>query len=343
MGASGAGGAYLYNHSDLFDAMMQDGARGVVHSLSTPASRGGSADVAQLTNVVQSLSNQVDMLARHQQNSHSVIVQSSQPSALFGVPLWKIVGLAGTAGTIYMKMAGYEMRDLVYVSKKHFDTATAAIQEQYEQLEVNVEGVRSSLLARLGLVEGKVDATRDSINAKIDAEMAGVSGRMDDLSGNISQMDGRLQETGSRIDGIGRDVNSLRTDLAGIHSELGVLSPMQKDMEEFKEQSSRAQAVLSQEMGSIHCKIDQLSRTTATLHHGLEKQSQGIGLLCRFASQSSNSPELKGMFEEYKTVDSPKRRTLPRPHSESSVVRGQRRGLAAVTTSDSQERSVTTM
>jgi hypothetical protein len=58
----------------------------------------------------------------------------SQPSTLFGVPLWKMVGLAGTASAIYMKVHGYEFRDLVYVSKKHFDTATTAIKQQYEQV-----------------------------------------------------------------------------------------------------------------------------------------------------------------------------------------------------------------
>jgi len=291
MGASGAGGAYVYNNrGDLLEAMFRDGSRGLMQGISPAQSSNG--DMNQLKGIVSSLASQVDNLASTQRQSHSIIVQSSQPSSVLGVPLWKLVGLVGTAGTIYMKVSGYELKDIVYVSKKHFDTATAALKDQYDQLEIAVAHVKGELLQRMGVVEKKMDETRDSIHLKIDSEMGKVDQRIGSLSKGVGQLDSRMAHAGLRLDSMAHDMASVKLGLNNITSELDArLAPMHRDIEEYHNASTQSHQVLSQEMGSMQTKID--------------RQSRGIELLVDFAARSAvSSPDLVDALETYKREES---------------------------------------
>jgi len=298
----------LYNHSDLLDSVMKDGSRGLLYSLASPKQTSGpaSADVVQLKQLVSQLANQVDSLNTNQRQSHSIIVQSSQPTSLLGVPLWKAAGFIGVAGTIYMKVYGYEFRDLVYVSKKHFDTATAALKDQYDQLEIAVSQVKGELLVRMGMVEKKLDDTRESIHLKITSEVHKVDQRISGLTKGVSQVDARMAQAGLRIDAMAQDMSEVRDGLRNLSAELDArLDPVRREIVEFQEQSSRSQKALSQEMGTMQSKIDDLSRSTTALHFGLERQSKGITLLVEYASRSSaSSPDLVDALQTYTKEES---------------------------------------
>jgi hypothetical protein len=332
MGASGAGGAFLYNHSDMLDFMVRDGSRGLAQGFTAS----GSSDVTQLTKLVSNLSSQVDMMAAHQRQSRDIIVSTSQPSSVLGVPLWKIVGLVGTAGTIYMKMSGYEMRDVVYVSKKHFDSATAALKDQYDQLELVMAHLKGDLMARVGLVDQKLDETRESISLQLQSEVGKVDERVTSLANGVSKVDARLAKTGVQVDYMMQEMILVKQGLQNIAMELDSrLLPMHQNIEEFQEQSSRAQAALCQEMGTMQGKMDEISRSTASLHAGLNHQSKGIGLLVEFASRSeassSSSPSLVDALQLYSKEDEEvNAKPVVRTKSASRLVRKSMEGLAGV-------------
>ncbi len=78
------------------------------------------------------------------------------------------------------------------------------------------------------------------------------------------------------------------------------LEPVRRDILEFQEQSTQSQKALSQDMGSMHIKIEDLSRATTALHSGLDRQSKGINLLVEYASRSSSTtPDLVDALQSY--------------------------------------------
>jgi len=295
--AVGASGAYLYNNSDIVEGFMKDGTRGLVHSLTGPrANPSSSQDVRQLQNVVSTLTAQIDALSTNQRQSHQIIVSSSQPSTILGVPTWKVVGVVGAAGLIYFKVRGYEIRDLVYVSKKHFNTVAEALKKQYESLDETVKAVKSDLMKRIGLVETKVDDAQKSIELKIDTEIGKVSGQIDGVSASVSEIDPSLLETSKDIKSVGADVVHVKTELTRVADGIDKrLEQMHHEVEEFKDSSYAGHNEMKREMGKIDTKIDGLSRSThATLNSlqvGLDRQSKGINLLCEFVRNTQEPHE----------------------------------------------------
>lgn len=331
LGSGIVGGSVLTSNRD---SLFGDLTSTLGFKSSQPLSLGApSTEIVQLRGMMQSLTTQVEHLANTQRHSHAVIVSSSQPTTVLGVPLWKVVGLAGVTGAIYMKVYGYEMRDLVYVSKKHFDSATAVLKQQYEQLEQAVELVKVDLLQRIGLVETKVTDARDSINAKIDLEVGKIDRNMTDLSAGLEQVDQKMNSTALRIDNIALDVTDVKNAIGNFSSELDTrFAPVYKEVGLFKEETSRSHEALSSEINNIHSKVDDLTRTTQSLFFGLEKQSKGIGLLCDFVYQSQSNPNaapsLIEDLQEY--AKSTSNQGITRTQSASRLKKKSAEGLAGV-------------
>jgi chaperonin cofactor prefoldin len=330
LGSGVVGGSFLTQNRDILGDWASSYGLKSPQSLSLGAP---STEIVQIRGMMQSLTTQVEHLANTQRHSHAVIVSNNQPTTVLGVPLWKVVGLAGVTGAIYMKVYGYEMRDLVYVSKKHFDSATAALKQQYEQLEQAVELVKVDLLQRIGLVETKVTDARDSINAKIDLEVGKIDRNITDLSAGLEQVDQKMDSTALRIDGIAIDVTDVKNAIGNISSELDTrFAPVYKEVGLFKEETSRSHEALSSEINNIHSKVDDLARTTQNLFFGLEKQSKGIGLLCDFVYQSQSNPtttpSLIEELQEY--ARSTSNQGLTRTQSASRLKKKSMEGLAGM-------------
>jgi len=299
----GATSTYLYNNSDIVEEFMKDGTRGMIHSLTGPRANPTPAkDMRQLQSMVTSLSAQIDALAASQRTSQQIIVATSQPSTILGIPTWKLVGLVGTAGVIYFKIKGYELRDLVYVSKRHFTNVAEALKKQYEALDQTVRAAREDLMRRIGLVETKVDQAQKSIELKIDTELGKVSGQIEEVSFTVSKLDASLFETNAGIKNVGADVMHVKSELNRVADGIDRrLERMHVEVEDFKDASSQGQREMKHEMGKIDSKLDGLSRSThATLNSlqvGLDRQSRGIGLLCEFVrntAQPTNAPSVDG-------------------------------------------------
>lgn len=311
--------------------MMKDGTRGLIHSLSAPPKQHTAGpEMTQLNQLMGNLSSQVDQLASSQRQSHSIIVTTSQPTSIFGYPLWKVAGLAGVAGYAYFYISGYELRDLVYVSKKHFDVATAALKDQYDQLEIAVAHVKGELLNRIGLVDQKLDDMSEAIHGTVRMEIGKVDERMAGLARGVSQMDARLAATGLRIDGIASDMAAVKQGLQTISSELDArLQPIHANMDRYHEEAARAQSALCLEMGTMQVKIDELSRATGSLYSGLDRQSRGISLLVEFARRSSTaSPDLAEAFQSYATQDTAAAADVPPAKAPARMARKPSQGLA---------------
>eukprot|EP00301_Raphidiophrys_heterophryoidea_P022385 c6555_g1_i1.p1 GENE.c6555_g1_i1~~c6555_g1_i1.p1 ORF type:complete len:353 (-),score=103.17 c6555_g1_i1:231-1289(-) len=318
--AVGASGAYLYNNSDIVEGFMKDGTKGLLHSLTAPRANPSNAqDVRQLQNMVTTLTSQMDSMASNQRTSHQIIVASSQPSTILGFQTWKVIGVVGTAGIIYFKVKGYELRDLVYVSKRHFNTVADALKKQYENLDETVKAVKTELLKRIGMVESRVDEAQKSIENKIDSEVGRLSGQIDGVSASVSKLDVSLSDTSKDIKIVGTDVLQVKSDLQRVADGIDQrLDRMHLEVEDFKDTTTTGHNEMKREMGKIDHKIDGLSRSThATLNSlqvGLDRQSKGINLLCEFVRQTQQPQdtadsnrkwldELDSFTREYKTGD----------------------------------------
>jgi len=220
---------------------------------------------------------------------------------------WKVIGLVGTAGTIYMKAKGYELKDLVYVNKKLFTQVTDTLREQLDLVEQKVVEVKQELLERIGLAEERV---ADRIEGKIDEELGKVDDRMDGLQDGITRVESAMESNRLQVDGIATDITNVAGEVA----------------------------LSRNEMEKIDSKIDKMSNDTkqhlASLKGGLEKQSQGISLLCEFVCSQTNSkegssPQLLSELQNYaqseRSVRAIQTRALSQP-----IIRKKSAGLASV-------------
>eukprot|EP00301_Raphidiophrys_heterophryoidea_P006690 c12673_g1_i1.p1 GENE.c12673_g1_i1~~c12673_g1_i1.p1 ORF type:complete len:351 (-),score=102.02 c12673_g1_i1:214-1266(-) len=298
--ATGASGTYMYNNSDVLNEVMKDGTRGLIHSLTGPrANPTPSREMRELQGMVTSLSSQLNSISANQRNSHQIILDSSQPSTLFGIATWKLAGLAGTVGYIAFKVHGCELRDLVYVSKRHFNTVAEALKKQYENLDETVRVAKTEMLKRIGLVESKVDEAQKSIELKIDSEVGKLSGQIDEVSTSVSQLDASLVQTSNDIKNIGSDVGLVKSELGRVADGIDQrLERMHIEVEEFKDSAILNQNEMKHQMGKIESKIESMSRaSSATLNSlqvSLEHQTRGISLLCEFVRNQMPSSSAAG-------------------------------------------------
>eukprot|EP00300_Choanocystis_sp_HF-7_P021901 c21004_g1_i1.p1 GENE.c21004_g1_i1~~c21004_g1_i1.p1 ORF type:complete len:347 (+),score=60.12 c21004_g1_i1:46-1086(+) len=272
---AGLSSAYVYNNSSYVrDALS------AALSPSAPASEAG-----QLRDMVSALSSQVDGLSQTQQRSTSILIQQAQPATILGFQAWKVVGLASTAGMIYFKVKGYELRDLVYVSKGHFKTVSEALKSQISNLESAVASAREEFGVKLGLLSSKVDETRESIEGKVDAKIAAVEGRLGSLSEDLSEVGAQVSSATLKIDEIATDVSAVKAKLIDFGPEWDErFLKMQMEFEAVKDETAQGNASIRRDVTRVDSKLDGLTRSTQLQLNGvasnLQHQSRGIGLLC---------------------------------------------------------------
>jgi len=284
---AGYSGAYLYNNRDLLDEVLQNGVRGAIHHYSSP-SRGLLESSASLA-ALDDLSREVAELRSSQHHGYSSIVVASQPTTVLGLPVWQAVGIAGTLGYIYFKVQGYEMRDLVYVSKKHFTTVTETLQEQFGVVQQALGTVKTELIERVCLVETKLVETREALEALIGFRFSKVEKNVDNLSSELSNATSQLSENTAILGQITGDLVDMKSNVSAVAVELdGRITEVSSKVGELREQSNENFEKMTTETNNIDMKIERLSDQTVSqllsLQSGIEESQKGISLLCEYVS-----------------------------------------------------------
>jgi len=244
--------------------------------------------------MVSRLSRQVEVLNADQRKSQQIVIHNSQPSSILGVPTWKVVGVAATVGVICWKVQGYEMRDLVYMSKRHFTDAAATIKGQLEMLDGVVTQAKQSLLESIGLVDAKVEEARVSIESKLDTDLARVDESLMRAQSDLSVVSACASESRSLVHSLSSAVCSVKNQLWAIGSEVDVrLSHVQSKMSELCHAHTSSSTAVRKELDLLDEKLDGLTRSAEdsviAIQQGLNQQSRGLSLLCEYAVQSSEA------------------------------------------------------
>jgi len=290
MGGAGYSGSYLYNNRDLLDEIMQNGVKGAINYYTSPSKSLSNGNLEAFN----SLRNEIAELKQAQRSGHNALIIAHQPSTVLGFPMWKAVGLVGTVGFIYFKVKGYEMRDLVHVSKKHFTTVTESLRQQFDVMQQVLGAVKTDLIERVHVVETKLVETREAIEALIGFRFGNVEKKVDDLSSELNNTNAQLTVNTMRLDQISGDLVDVKSNISAVGAELdGRISEVQSKVGELRESSNDNFQKISFETNNLDRKIERFSDQTTSqiisIQSGLEESQKGISLLCQYVS--SQSPE----------------------------------------------------
>lgn len=257
-GGAGAGGAALWNDPSLLDELLQATAPTQANSGSTASHTG---EMTQLAGMVGKLSDQVE---RMDQTSRQIVVATNQPSTVMGMETWKLMGLLTTAGTIYCKVRGYEIRDFVYVTRRHFNQATQAMTAKMNSIETSLSTARKELLARIGIVDSRIAEASQAMQEKLSIELDRVNSQISSVDNRLVSLSAAALETNTNIDLIKEDISATAKTVID----------MSADLEAMRDQ-------VSDSGNDVRDRMD-------TLAMGLAQQSKGIGLLCEFVCQTQS-------------------------------------------------------
>jgi predicted nucleic acid-binding Zn-ribbon protein len=280
----------------------------------------GSAASQQIV----ALHDQIGDVVHMQKQQQGFLMQHHQPTSVLGVPVWKLASVAGVATTAYLKVYGYEMRDLVYVSKKHFNSITDSMRVQIESLEEVCGAIKVQLLERIGVVEEKVDDAKRDIEAKIGDESAKLRVEIGDVGGQVSEISGAVANNSEKVDKLAEDVAGARKHLESIHKDVGLsLSHLRNDLDEVQRTTVTGNRVMRGDIQSVHSKVDNLDENTRREFHGfntnMTKVTKGLGLLCEFVfSQANEGKPSQSLLSELQQFSSAGRVTDSTPEDESS-------------------------
>lgn len=252
MGAAGAGGAHVYSNPDLLDVFL-DASGG---SALTPTSTANP----ELEAMMGELTTQVGSLAAGQQASQRILVQSAAPPSILGVDSWKVYGTLGVLGSIYCKLNGWELRDLVYVSKGQYKKGQAVLAQKFKEVETLMSAVKDDVLVQLGLVEDKVDEARTAIEAKLEQKLQLVAEEQAQVSKDLEGLRTEAQKGNTNIESMTLEIAGVAGHVIDVHDQLTKLGG--------KVESSDRQ--MDDRMDGLMCTLQQ--------------QQQGIAMLCDFVS-----------------------------------------------------------
>eukprot|EP00298_Acanthocystis_sp_HF-20_P002913 c13297_g1_i2.p1 GENE.c13297_g1_i2~~c13297_g1_i2.p1 ORF type:complete len:368 (-),score=157.77 c13297_g1_i2:115-1218(-) len=298
-GSAGFGGAFLYNNPDAIEGITSGSTfspSSILHYLTAPSSKSSSKDSSSVTNKAQleamdSLKRELSDLKHMQRSGYNTLVYATQPTTFLGFPIWKIFAITFAVGSIYWKVKGYEIKDLVYVSKKHFNTVTENLRLQFDVLKEVMDSVKADLMERVQILETKLVDAREAIEAKIGYEMTKVDGKIEGVSSELVKVNGQLSQSGIQISSIATDIGEVKKDISGINSGIDSrLTKVHNEVEDLRAASDENYARMSAKTTNIDNKIEKLSLQTtqhlSALQAGLDQSSKGIKLLCEFVAQS---------------------------------------------------------
>jgi len=110
--------------------------------------------------------------------------------------------VVGTTGVILYISGVHSWADIMYVTKKHFNTTVEALKEGVTGLASALARVRHELLEKVGVVEVKVDEARAALEGKIDGvrgQVEGVTNSQTLIEGLIRGIEGKIELTQDQV------------------------------------------------------------------------------------------------------------------------------------------------
>jgi hypothetical protein len=230
----GAGIFVLFSNADSLKLYSKELARMTLHFLSRPGydntllinghpssgdpnRHGGGNNVAAMAPLTERLDQLTMEMAR--------IRQGQTLSGLVGGPpsLTTTIVVIGTTGVVLYISGIHSWSDIMYVTKKHFNTTVEALKEGVTGLASALARVRHELLEKVGVVEVKVDEARFALEEKIDGvhdEVKGVAKSQDLLEELIRGIEGKIELTQDQVKQANRGI----VILCSVIAESGVMN-----------------------------------------------------------------------------------------------------------------------
>ncbi|GBG27329.1 Hypothetical Protein FCC1311_035512 [Hondaea fermentalgiana] len=223
--SAGAGSLYLYANGPSPLMSAQDIAR-MAAQMSSANGNGQGAQAASaeqvpaylkpLADQMAELSTEVARMRIHGQYGHGFAYSQG-----WGLS-WTTIATAGGVGVLFLYMKGYSFADFMYVTKKALAVAVEALEEGIENLGVALEAAKRELSYKLGLLEDKVDETRESLEKKITEEVGdvkkdlgvvgndvkGISRAQEQVHGLVQSIETQIDSIESRMEGVGDQLNT---------------------------------------------------------------------------------------------------------------------------------------
>jgi hypothetical protein len=203
--------------------LLSEVSRTVVHYVSRPsdaalqaqmaAQNGGrgaaSAVLSAIPSYLQPLADQLNSLSRDvaRMRGDQISLRPSSSTTLFVV-----VGGVGAALALYV--SGSSLTDVVWVTRSHFNSTVTALKDGVRGVAVALAKVRQELAQKIGVVERKVDESRDHLEKRIAAEVGdvrrdlalahedvrGVAKGQQEVRSVLTTIEGQVSDVGQRVE-----------------------------------------------------------------------------------------------------------------------------------------------
>jgi Protein of unknown function (DUF1664) len=188
------------------ELLMRHGARPAGESSTASSSPTSSASAD-----IQALALQVERLSREVQRGggRPVVVvggQDASPAGLLeqvAVAGWNVAILALGGAVVYLciyRGLGYEVRDLMWVSRTAFNKTVNGISSGVERVSERVGAVRKDVSEKLRNVEYRIESVRTGLGKMIESEIADVKNCVDNVHRDVEDVQDTMQTVSERIE-----------------------------------------------------------------------------------------------------------------------------------------------
>mmetsp|Transcript_20658 Transcript_20658/g.40551 ORF Transcript_20658/g.40551 Transcript_20658/m.40551 type:complete len:358 (+) Transcript_20658:1798-2871(+) len=223
--SAGAGSLYVYaNGGTPFGLSSTDIARvaAQMSAVNATTQQNGASNAEQvpaylkpLADQMAELSNEVARMRIQGQYGHGFAYAQSG----WGIS-WTTVVTAGGVGVLYLYMKGYSFADFMYVTKKALSVAVEALEEGIENLGMALETAKRELSYKLGLLEDKVDETRESLENKITAEVGDVKRDLEVVGNDVKGISRAQEQVHGLVQSIETQIDNLENKMEGVGNQL---------------------------------------------------------------------------------------------------------------------------
>lgn len=187
---------------------------GNVRSISGPIGGSGNAEVVAL---IKPLSDQV--LSLTNEVSRMRMQQSYPPYYTKGTSWLSMISVGGVCVAVLYGF-GFSFSDFMYVTKKALSVAVATLEQGIENVGIALEAVKRELSYKMGLIEEKVDDTRESLEAKIASEVGDVKRELSVVGEDVKGVAKRQEDVQDMMQGLETQFKYLENKMEGASDQL---------------------------------------------------------------------------------------------------------------------------
>lgn len=193
------------------------GLANVVTSLRSVGGPGVSNNNAEMVALIKPLSDQVLSLTNEVSRMR---MHSSYPPYYARGSSWLSVISVGGVVVLALYGFGFSFNDFMYVTKKALNVAVAALEQGIEHVGIAVENVKRELSYKMGLIEEKVDETRESLEEKIASEVGDVKRELTLVGEDVKGVAKTQEDVQDMVQGLETQFKYLENQMEGASDQL---------------------------------------------------------------------------------------------------------------------------